>query len=118
MKNLILQGQFTLVKSTYGFVNDENNSYFVARKNFNNANDKDIVDFELFEYKGQLEARIIKVVKRVNDEFVGVIQRNKNFSFVIVKNLYKDVFIPKIRIKIVKQVILLKLKYLTGEMKN
>lgn len=112
MKNLILQGQFTLVKSTYGFVNDENNSYFVARKNFNNANDKDIVDFELFEYKGQLEARIIKVVKRVNDEFVGVIQRNKNFSFVIVKNLYKDVFIPKNKDKNSKTGDIVKIKIL------
>lgn len=97
-----MTGEFIIIKNTYGFVLCDDQRYYVAKVNFNKAIDKDIVEFETFNYKGKIEARITKIIKRSSDEFVGILEKSKNFSFVSVDNFSKDVFIPKKRIIIAK----------------
>lgn len=47
--------------------------------------------------KGRAEGKIIKVLKRANEELVGVYQKSQNFGFVVPDNarITKDIFIPK-----------------------
>ena len=43
----------------------------------------------------KLEADVVEVIERAKTEFVGVLQRNKNFGFVIpdAQKMYADIFI-------------------------
>ena len=58
----------------------------------------DEVEFEILSRKreGHLLAKIISLVKRNKTQFVGIIQKTKNFAFVIIedKKIKTDFFIP------------------------
>ncbi len=88
-------GELSMTRKGFGFVLNETEKYFVAEKNMNTAAEKDIVEFRVTKYKGRDEAIITKIIKRHTDEFVGTITNSKNFSFVMVDNLSKDVYIKR-----------------------
>ena len=58
----------------------------------------DLVEFEILnrKRKGFYVANIISLIKREKNEYVGIIQINKNFAFTIVddKRIQTDIFIP------------------------
>jgi len=60
----------------------------------------DLVEFEILnrKRKGFYMATIISLIKREKNEYVGIIQVNKNFAFAIVddKRIHTDIFIPSI----------------------
>ena len=60
----------------------------------------DLVEFEILnrKRKGFYMATIISLIKREKNEYVGIIQINKNFAFAIVddKRIHTDIFIPSI----------------------
>ena len=62
----------------------------------------DIVEFEILsrKRKGFYVANIISLIKREKNEYVGIIQINKNFAFTILddKRIQTDIFIPNINI--------------------
>lgn len=84
--------------SGYVICDDFKEDIFIASNNINKALNGDEV--ELYVYKrrkrGKLEGEITQVLKRVKTEYVGVIQINKNYAFVIPdsRKMYKDIFIP------------------------
>ena len=69
----------------------------IKKSNFNFIHD-DEVEFEILSRKrqGHLLAKIISLVKRNKTQFVGIIQKTKNFAFVIIedKKIKTDFFIP------------------------
>ena len=69
----------------------------IKKSNFNFMHD-DEVEFEILSRKreGYLLAKIISLVKRNKTQFVGIIQKTKNFAFVIIedKKIKTDFFIP------------------------
>ncbi len=69
----------------------------IKKSNFNFIHE-DEVEFEILSRKrqGHLLANIISLVKRNKTQFVGIIQKNKNFAFVIIENkkIKTDFFIP------------------------
>jgi ribonuclease R len=71
---------------------------FVASNNLNKALDGDQVEFYLYKRRknGRLEGEIVNIVKRAKNEYVGVIQLQKNFAFVIADSnkMHKDIFVP------------------------
>ena len=83
-----------------GYVICENfeDDVYIASNNMNRALHGDEV--ELYVYKrrkrGRLEGEITQVLKRAKSEFVGVIQINKNYAFVVPDSntMYVDVFVP------------------------
>ena len=83
--------------------NDFNEDIFIASNNINKALDGDEV--ELYVYKrrkrGKLEGEITQILKRAKTDYVGTIQVNKNYAFVIADNtkMYKDIFVPISKIK-------------------
>ena len=58
----------------------------------------DLVEFEILnrKRKGFYTANIISLVKRNKEEYVGIIQINKNFAFTIIddRKIHSDIFIP------------------------
>ncbi|VWL85069.1 ribonuclease R [Oceanivirga miroungae] len=93
MKNKI--GELSLHKRGFGFIIDGDNKYFVANKNLLSAAEGDVVEYEVVMYKGKEEAKIIKVIKRKKDEFIGRIINSQNFSFVETNELAKDIYIKR-----------------------
>ena len=69
----------------------------IKKSNFNFMHD-DEVEFEILSRKrqGYVLAKIISLVKRNKTQFVGIIQKTKNFGFVIIedKKIKTDFFIP------------------------
>ncbi len=89
--------------SGYVICEDFENDIFIASNNINKALDGDEV--ELYVYKrrkrGKLEGEITQVLNRAKNDYVGVIQINKNYAFVIPDSpkMYKDIFVPKNKTK-------------------
>ncbi len=89
----------------YGYVicDDFEDDIFIASNNINKALNRDEV--ELYVYKrrkrGKLEGEITQVLNRAKNDYVGVIQINKNYAFVIPDSpkMYKDIFVPKNKTK-------------------
>jgi ribonuclease R len=75
---------------------------FIPTNNLNHALDKDIVKVYVYNRrKGKRpEGEVIEVIERNKTDFVGVIDIQKNFSFVSTANpkMYTDIFIPKDKI--------------------
>jgi len=69
----------------------------IKKSNFNFIHD-DEVEFEILSRKrqGYILANIISLVKRKKTQFIGIIQKTKNFAFVIIedKKIKTDFFIP------------------------
>ena len=69
----------------------------IKKSNFNFIHD-DEVEFEILSRKrqGYVLANIISLVKRKKTQFIGIIQKTKNFAFVVIedKKIKTDFFIP------------------------
>ena len=69
----------------------------IKKSNFNFIHD-DEVEFEILSRKrqGYILANIISLVKRKKTQFIGIIQKTKNFAFVVIedKKIKTDFFIP------------------------
>ena len=84
--------------SGYVICDDFEDDIFIASNNINKALHGDEV--ELYVYKrrkrGKLEGEITQVLKRAKSDYVGVIQINKNYAFVVPDStkMYKDIFVP------------------------
>jgi ribonuclease R/exosome complex exonuclease DIS3/RRP44 len=71
---------------------------FIASNNINRALNGDEVEFYVYKRRkrGKLEGEITQVLKRAKSEYVGVIQLQKNYAFVVPDSnkMYKDIFVP------------------------
>ncbi|WP_378186078.1 ribonuclease R [Aquimarina sp. W85] len=88
--------------SGYVIVEDLEEDIFIPKNNLNKALDGDEVEVYVYRRKrgGKSEGEISKIIHRKRDEFVGVIQIQKNYAFVNTQNakMYTDIFIPKNKI--------------------
>ncbi|MGM0509013.1 MAG: ribonuclease R [Fusobacteriota bacterium] len=78
------QGKLTIINGSYGFVDNEEESYFIPPKYLSNAMNDDKVLIEIIKEKdgGKKEAKIIKVLERASKEIIGILQKKRNFGFV------------------------------------
>ncbi len=99
------KGILDISSKGYGYVicDDFEDDIFIAANNINKALNRDEV--ELYVYKrrkrGKLEGEITQILNRAKNDYVGVIQINKNYAFVIPDSpkMYKDIFVPKNKTK-------------------
>lgn len=84
--------------SGYIITDEFEDDVYVASNNINKALDGDTVEFYLYKRRksGKLEGEITQIIKRAKNEYVGVIQLQKNFAFVIADSnkMHKDIFVP------------------------
>ncbi len=86
------------------FICDElDHDIYIPSRNLNHALDNDIVKIYLYNRKknSREEGDVVEIIKRSKTTFVGVLQINKNFGFVIPddKKMYTDIFISKGKFK-------------------
>ena len=69
----------------------------------NKALDKDTVKIYLYNRRNskKQEGDVVEVIERFKTEFVGVLQLNRNFGFVVPDDskMYADIFIPEEQLK-------------------
>lgn len=89
-------------KTAYFVCGEIEEDVFIPTNNLNHALDKDLVKVYIYNRrKGKRpEGEVIEVIERNKMDFVGVIDIQKNFSFVSTANpkMYTDIFIPKDKI--------------------
>ncbi|WP_420571197.1 ribonuclease R [Kordia sp.] len=86
----------------YVICDDFEEDIFVPNNKLNRALDGDEVEVYVYKRRknNRPEGEITNIVKRKKTEFVGVLQMQKNFAFVVVSNqkMYTDIFVPKAKI--------------------
>lgn len=89
-------------KTAYFICPEFEEDVFIPNNNLNRALDGDKVQVYVYNRrKGKRpEGEVIEVLERKKDEFVGVIDIQKNFAFVSTANakMYTDIFVPKDKI--------------------
>ena len=84
--------------SGYIISDDFDEDIFIASNNMNKALDGDEVEFYAYKRRkrGKIEGEVTSIIKRAKSEYVGVIQINKNYAFVVPdgNKMYTDIFIP------------------------
>ena len=98
-KYLIGKLDITSNGNGYFITDDYEDDIFVPNVNLGKGLHNDLV--KAFVYKkrrsSKLEADVVEIIERAKTEFVGVLQKNKNFGFVIPDNskMYADIFISQ-----------------------
>tara|TARA_R110002073_G_scaffold279026_1_gene443032 strand:+ start:292702 stop:294912 length:2211 start_codon:yes stop_codon:yes gene_type:complete len=86
-------------KNAYFICDDLEHDAFIPTINLNHGLDGDTVKVYVYRRRNndRYEGEVIEVIKRAKTEFVGVLQMNKNFGFVLPDNpkMYADIFISK-----------------------
>ncbi len=84
--------------SAYIISDDFDEDVFIASNNINKALNGDEVEFYAYKRRkrGKIEGEITSIIKRAKTEYVGTIQVNKNYAFVIPDGgkMYTDIFVP------------------------
>jgi ribonuclease R/exosome complex exonuclease DIS3/RRP44 len=86
------------------FICDElEHDIYIPARNLNKGLDKDTVRIYKYSRKNSSkeEGDVVEIIKRAKTEFVGVLQVNKNFGFLVADDskMYADIFIPKNKLK-------------------
>ena len=88
--------------NAYFISDDFDDDIFIPSINLNKGLHQDTVKVYTYNKRGskKLEADVVEVIERAKTEFVGVLQLNKNFGFVIPDNnkMYADIFISQNKI--------------------
>ncbi|PCH77768.1 MAG: ribonuclease R [Flavobacteriaceae bacterium] len=97
-------GTIDLTSNGNGYlVSDElENDVYIPARNLNHALDGDTVKVYTYSRRKnkKLEGDVVEIIERSKDKFVGVLQLNKKFGFVVPDNfkMYTDIFIPENRL--------------------
>jgi ribonuclease R len=88
--------------NAYFISDDFDDDIFIPSINLNKGLHKDTVKVYTYNKRGskKLEADVVEVLERAKTEFVGVLQLNKNFGFVIPDDnkMYADLFVSRNKI--------------------
>ena len=83
----------------YFICDDLEHDIYIPSRNLNKALDKDTVKIYLYDRRNskKQEGDVVEIIKRFKTEFVGVLQLNRNFGFVVPDDskMYADIFIPQ-----------------------
>ena len=100
-KKQYYQGRLEVTSSGRGFVicEDLEQDIRIPKNSLNKAFDGDLVEVYCYKRKknGSLEGEITTILERQKTEFVGVLQIEKNYAFVLTRSpkMYADFFIDK-----------------------
>ena len=104
-RNPVLEGRFERRSNGKNFFvpNDDANIVYVSERNAMNAMNGDIVRIQMFakRRRTETEGEVIEILKRADARFVGTLQVQKDFGFLVLdsKILANDIFIPKENLK-------------------
>ncbi len=85
--------------NAYFISDDFENDIFVPSVNLGKGLQNDVVKAYVYKKRksNKLEADVVEIIERVKQDFVGVLQLNKNFGFVLPDSnkMYADIFIAQ-----------------------
>jgi len=85
--------------NAYVICDELEHDIYIPSRNLNHALNKDLVKVYVYKRKKnkKQEGDIVEILERAKTEFVGVLQLNKNFGFVIPDDpkMYSDIFISE-----------------------
>ena len=86
------------------FICDElEHDIYIPARNLNKALNKDTVKIYKYNRRNSKkeEGDVVEIIKRFKTEFVGVLQLNRNFGFVVPDDskMYADIFIPQNKLR-------------------
>ena len=85
--------------NAYLIAEDLEDDIFIYANHLNKGLNSDIVKVYVFNRKNgkKQEGEVVEIIKRHKTEFVGVLQLNNNFGFVIPDDykMYADIFVAK-----------------------
>ena len=88
--------------NAYFITDDLEHDVFIPSINLNRGLDNDVVKVYVYRRRNnnRYEGEVIEIIDRAKTEFVGVLQMNKNFGFVLPdnKDMYADIFISKAKL--------------------
>lgn len=86
--------------SAYLIAPDRDEDLFIHAKNMNKALHGDIVMVKISNHRNKPEGIVTKVVKRARTQFIGTLQLNDKFGFLVPDNekIAIDLFIPKTKL--------------------
>src|SRR5690606_24247044 len=94
-------------RTAYFICPDFEEDVFIPTNNLNHALDGDTVKVYVYNKRSgrRPEGEVVEIIERKKTEFVGVIDIQKNFAFVVTANakMYTDIFVPKDKIGEAKQ---------------
>lgn len=100
-RNPVLEGRFERRSNGKNFFvpNDDANIVYISERNAMNAMNGDIVRIQMFakRRRTETEGEVIEILKRADARFVGTLQVQKDFGFLVLDSriLANDIFIPK-----------------------
>jgi ribonuclease R len=100
-----VEGRVDMTSRGYAYVIVEgsDNDIYISAKNTNTALHKDLVQVNVFSKKNssKLEGEIVEIIERNKTEFVGILEKSKNFSFVVVSDqrMPVDIFVGNDKLK-------------------
>jgi len=100
IKTGVVIGVLDLSRKGQAFVLPENSDIeiFIPSENLHNGLHGDQVEVSLYagSKHGKQEGEVVRIIKRARTTFVGTIEKNKNFAFLIAnhKTMPYDIFIP------------------------
>lgn len=100
-----ITGKVDMLKTGKAYIipEDDGDDIFISPNNTYHALHKDIVKVELFPKRRDKkpEGRIVEIVKRAKEQYVGIIEISRKFAFLVPdsRNMPVDIFIPLENIK-------------------
>ncbi|PCJ27200.1 MAG: ribonuclease R [Flavobacteriales bacterium] len=100
-----IQGKVDMTSrgAAYILVEGSNTDIYINPRNINTALNGDIVKVNIFSGKmsKKIEGEVVEIVERGQTEFVGILEKSKNFSFVIIdsQRMPVDIFISNDKLK-------------------
>jgi len=102
MAQLIATMDFTKSGSAYAVPEKEGKDIFISEKNTGKSLHGDTVEIAIVGSKrGQAEGKVVKIIKRKAENYVGIIELSKNHAFFVPTNsrIHVDFFIDKSKTK-------------------
>ncbi len=92
------EGIIEITSGGNGYLLRSENDIFIAKKNLNKALNNDHVRVYVYrkkEKKNKTSGEVEKIIKRAKHEYVGVIEKRKDYAFVLTRGpkMYTDIFI-------------------------
>ncbi len=92
------EGIIEITSSGNGYLLMSGKDIFIAKKNINKALNNDTVRVYVFkrrDRKDNIAGEVVEIIERAKNEYVGIIQKQKDFGFVLTRGpkMYTDVFI-------------------------
>ena len=102
------EGTIEITNSGNGYLLMSGKDIFISKQNINKALNNDVVKVYIFkrrDKKENISGEVVEILKRSKQEYVGILNKRKDFGFVLTRGpkMYTDIFVSENEIKKAKE---------------